>query len=126
MRGPVTERLLLSTPSTVKLLLRGRFPPTAGPEPAPRPPELATPAFNNDKFRTPLAPADIGTSEASFAVKVVGIVGVVASRVTPSSLTSTVVAVPAGKTEISTVAFLFSSTLTCVVPFKPEAAAARL
>ena len=54
MSGPVTDRLLLSTPSTVKLLLRGRCPPTDGPEPTPTPPVLATPASSSDRFSTPL------------------------------------------------------------------------
>src|SRR5512146_615349 len=39
--APVTPMLLSSTPSTVKLLLRGRFPPTAPPVPA-TPPGWAT------------------------------------------------------------------------------------
>src|SRR5205814_10049521 len=51
--GPVTDLLLLSTPSTVKLLLRGRCPPTEGPEPAPMPPLLATPALSRERLSTP-------------------------------------------------------------------------
>ena len=35
IRLPVTALLLLSTPSTVKLLLYGRWPPTDGPTPIP-------------------------------------------------------------------------------------------
>ena len=42
----MTDLLLLSMPSTVKLLLRGRCPPTEGPVPIPRPPPEATPGLN--------------------------------------------------------------------------------
>src|SRR5215472_6254617 len=89
--GPVTERLLLSTPSTVKLLLRGRTPETVGPDPTPTPPLLATPASSRDRLRTPLfpcPPAVIGKSAASLERYVEAIVGVVESTVTPVSLTS--------------------------------------
>src|ERR1700753_281869 len=51
--GPVMPLLLLSTPSIVKLLLRGRWPPTEGPAPTPTPPLLVTPALNSDRFRAP-------------------------------------------------------------------------
>jgi hypothetical protein len=42
--GPVTDLSLLSMPSTVKLLFRGRCPPTEPPVPTPKPPLLDTPA----------------------------------------------------------------------------------
>src|SRR5215469_18121316 len=51
--GPVTPLSLLSVPSIVKLLLRGRCPPTDGPEPAPKPPVLPTPACSSEAFNTP-------------------------------------------------------------------------
>ena len=51
--GPVTLPLLLSIPSIVKLLLRGRWPPTEGPLPAPTEPLVATPDCKSDKFSTP-------------------------------------------------------------------------
>src|SRR5271165_63248 len=110
MSGPVTDKLLLSTPSIVKLLLRGRFPPTDGPEPTPTPPVLATPAFKSDKFRTPLPFEVVGLSVISLATNVVEIVGVVESIVTAVSLTSTVVEVPATAVVILAVAVLLSST----------------
>src|SRR5690349_7853298 len=51
--GPVTSLRLLSTPSMVKLLLRGRCPPTDGPVPTPTPPRLPTPELSSERFRTP-------------------------------------------------------------------------
>ena len=54
--------LLLSTPSMVKLLLRGRWPETEGPVPAPIPPLVATPAFNNERLRTPKPIVAVGRS----------------------------------------------------------------
>ena len=49
----MTSLRLLSTPSIMKLLLRGRWPPTEGPVPTPMPPELATPAPSSDRLSTP-------------------------------------------------------------------------
>src|SRR3954468_19621565 len=60
--GPVTDLLLLSIPSTVKLLLRGRWPPTEGPVPAPTPPLLATPAPKRDRLITPEPTLVVGIS----------------------------------------------------------------
>ena len=51
--APVTDLLLLSTPSTVKLLSRGRCPPTEGPVPSPIALAWVTPGLNNDRFNTP-------------------------------------------------------------------------
>ena len=51
--GPVMDLLLLSIPSIVKLLLRGRCPPTEGPVPTPTAPPVATPACSRDAFITP-------------------------------------------------------------------------
>src|ERR1041385_4328924 len=51
--GPVTALSLLSTPSTTKLLLRGRWPPTEPPVPTPTPPELVTPGASNERLLTP-------------------------------------------------------------------------
>src|ERR1700751_2040794 len=50
---PVTDLLLLSTPSTVKLLSRGRWPPTDGPTPKPIAFAFETPGASIDRFRTP-------------------------------------------------------------------------
>jgi hypothetical protein len=55
-RGPVTVLLLLSTPSTMKLLFIGRWPPTDGPVPCPTPPLLATPELSRDRFSAPKSP----------------------------------------------------------------------
>src|SRR5450432_3614064 len=60
--GPVTLPLLLSMPSIVKLLLRGRCPPTDGPEPRPIAPLEPTPAFNNARLITPEPPDAMGRS----------------------------------------------------------------
>src|SRR5215470_7158411 len=49
-------------PSMVKLLSRGLCPPTEGPDPAPIPPLLATPACSKDRFNTPEPPAAVGKS----------------------------------------------------------------
>src|SRR5690242_21773293 len=51
--GPVTDLSLLSTPSIMKLLLRGRCPPTDGPVPAPTEPLVATPADKSERLITP-------------------------------------------------------------------------
>jgi len=71
-RGPVTLLLLLSIPSTVKLLLRGRWPPMLGPEPAPIAPLLATPELKSERLRIPLGPSVVlGRSAFIFGSKVV-------------------------------------------------------
>src|ERR1700719_1406521 len=71
--GPVTALSLLSTPSIVKLLFLGRWPPIEGPAPTPTPPLVATPELSKDKFSTPLpplVPLVIGRSEISFVSNV--------------------------------------------------------
>src|ERR1019366_9095863 len=107
MRGPVTDKLLFSTPSIVKLLLRGRCPETTGPDPTPTPPELATPAFRRERFNTPLPVEVVGESAISCDSNVVPIVAVVVSIVAAASLTSTVVAVPATLVVMLALATLF-------------------
>src|SRR5204862_7016615 len=64
-RGPVTLLLLLSIPSTVKLLLRGRWPPMLGPEPAPIAPLLATPELKSERLRIRLGPR-VGKGTSAF------------------------------------------------------------
>src|ERR1043165_7434976 len=92
--GPVTDLLLLSTPSIVKLLLRGRCPPTDGPAPAPTPPLLATPEPNSDRFSTPLPTVADGRSELKRSSKVFDTVAVVVSSATATPETSTCVVAP--------------------------------
>src|SRR5579872_2992919 len=65
MRAPVTDLLLLSTPSTVKLLSRGRCPPTDGPVPRPMEFAFVTPGLNIDRFKTP-PPCPLEVSPKSF------------------------------------------------------------
>ena len=110
--GPVMSFRLLSVPSTMKLLFRGRWPPTEGPVPAPTPPELATPAPNKDRFRYPPAGlAATGRSDASRLAKMFAICAVLVSINAAESTTSTdSVAVPTESVTLA-VAVLFSSTL---------------
>src|SRR5690349_12847889 len=51
--GPVVTLLLLSIPSTVKLLFRGRCPPMEGPLPTPTAPLVETPALSRERLITP-------------------------------------------------------------------------
>ena len=53
--GPVTSWRLLSTPSMLKLLFVGRWPPTDGPVPYPMPPLCVTPGASRLKFKTPVS-----------------------------------------------------------------------
>src|SRR5277367_3539893 len=78
--GPVTLLLLLSTPSMVKLLLRGLWPPTEGPVPAPTPPLVATPDPSKERLRTPKPTDAVGKSANCLASKVVLSCAVVVSR----------------------------------------------
>src|SRR5439155_1138087 len=48
--GPVIVLLLLSTPSIMKSLFVGRWPPIEGPVPWPIPPLLAIPALSSDRL----------------------------------------------------------------------------
>src|SRR6202158_163524 len=94
-RGPVTLLLLLSIPVTEKLLLRGRWPPILGPEPAPMPPLLATPELKRERLRIPLGPRVVlGRSAFIFGSKVVASVEVVVSSGSATPDTSTVVTAP--------------------------------
>src|SRR5262249_915016 len=75
--------------SIVLLFSRGRWPPTDGPEPAPIPPELATPAPSRARFNTPPVELDaIGKSDDSREEYVVVIWPVVVSSGTTASVTS--------------------------------------
>src|SRR5690242_15929838 len=91
-RGPVTFLLLLSIPSTVKLLLRGRCPPTDGPLPAPDAPLVETPELRSDRLITPEPVAVIGRSAIWRDPKVVPTWAVVVSITLGPPLTSTAVA----------------------------------
>ena len=90
-RGPVTLLLLLSTPSIVKLLLRGRCPPTDGPVPAPMAPLEDTPDVYRARFRTPEPPLVVGRSANCCASNVLCTCAVVVSMVTDEPVTSTTV-----------------------------------
>src|SRR5580704_8241285 len=116
MSGPVTALLLLSIPSMVKLLLRGRCPPMDGPMPIPIPPEEATPGLRSDAFKTPkpVDPPDEvdGRSDSSVLLKACVKFVLVVSRTTPASAeTSTVVFAPTVRVTLE-VAVLLSSTAT--------------
>src|SRR2546430_9471074 len=65
--GPVTETSLLSTPSTTKLLLRGRLPPMAPPTPATPPDWLVGPNCSIDRFNALPGTTGSANSEASRA-----------------------------------------------------------
>src|SRR6202030_2506393 len=108
--GPVTDLLLLSTPSMLKLLLRGRWPPMDGPVPAPTPPPVATPALKRERFRTPPVTAETGRSDASFWSKVVLICAVVVSKAGAAPETSMEVAAPLISRVICNVLVLFNSS----------------
>src|SRR2546421_6417516 len=88
-KGPVTLLLLLSIPSTVKLLLRGRWPPMLGPEPAPIAPLLATPELKSERLRIPLGPSVVlRRSAVVLGPKVFGSVEVVLSSASTMQVTS--------------------------------------
>src|SRR5690242_10332999 len=110
--GPVTDLLLLSIPSIVKLLLRGRCPPTEGPVPAPTPPLLATPELNSERLITPSPIDAVGRSAAAFVSKVFVTCAVVVSIETADSCTSTEAETCPTCKVIFAVAILFSSTPT--------------
>ena len=110
-KGPVTPLLLLSTPSTVKLLLRGRWPPTDGPVPAPTPPLLATPEPSSERFSTPKPMLDVGRSATALALNVFCTCAVVVSMAVAASCTSTEVATWPTCKLIFAVTVLLSSTV---------------
>src|SRR3981081_4424504 len=110
--GPVTLLLLLSIPSTVKLLLRGRWPPTLGPEPAPIAPLLATPELKRERLRIPLAPRVVlGRSAFIFGSKVVASVELAVSSASATPETSTVVTAPLISKVIDRDLVMLSSTV---------------
>ena len=88
--GPVTLPLLLSIPSTVKLLLRGRCPPTDGPAPRPTAPLEPTPAFNSERLITPLPPEALGRSARLAVANEVCTLAVVVSIAAAAAVTSTI------------------------------------
>src|SRR5690242_21514715 len=77
-------------PSIVKLLLRGRCPPIAGPAPAPTPPLEATPGLNSEAFSTP-RPTDVvgSTLSSRFSNVCVRLVVVVSKGTAATAETST-------------------------------------
>src|SRR5450432_1906668 len=110
--GPVTLPLLLSMPSMVKLLLRGRCPPTEGPEPRPTAPPVPTPAFSSERLITPLPPEAMGRSPMLAAVNEVCTEAVVVSMVAPEAETSTVSTLVPTSSLTLLVEVLLSSTAT--------------
>src|SRR5271170_3290868 len=124
--GPVTALLLLSIPSIVKLLLRGRWPPTEGPVPSPTAPPVAIPAWSSDAFMTPDPPDTMGRFASCCAVYVFCSWAVVVSITAPSAETSTVCVDCPTWSEMFAVTTWFSVTST---PFnsdlvKPDAVTA--
>src|SRR5205807_3421983 len=93
-RGPVTLVSLLSTPSMVKLLLRGLCPPTEGPVPTPTPPLVVTPAASKERFKTPLPAVAEGKSSTNCEVKSLVTCAVVVSRACAAPDTSIVFDTP--------------------------------
>src|ERR1700739_425955 len=108
--GPVTALSLLSTPSMVKLLFLGRWPPMLGPVPAPIPPPVATPALKSERFRTPPVTDDTGRSAASFWSKVLAIWAVDVSKAGAAPETSMDMAVPLISRVICSELVLFNSS----------------
>src|SRR5450432_1139065 len=110
--GPVTPPLLLSIPSMVKLLLRGRCPPTDGPAPKPMAPLEPTPAFSSERLITPLPPDAMGRSPMLTDVNEVCTEAVVVSMVAPEAETSTVSTLVPTSSLTLLVEVLLSSTAT--------------
>src|ERR1700678_1816237 len=108
--GPVTLLSWLSTPSMVKLLLLGRWPPTDGPVPMPTPPEEATPGLNSETFNTPRPMVGVGRTLNSSVPKVWVRLAVVVSSAPPASAeTSTLLCVLDTEREKTAVDALFRS-----------------
>src|ERR1017187_1812482 len=110
--GPVALPLLLSMPSMVKLLLRGRCPPTDGPEPRPMAPLEPTPAFSSDRLITPLPPDAIGRSAMEALENAVCTAAVVVSIVAAAAETSTVSTLAPTSSLTLVVAIAFNATVT--------------
>src|SRR6266436_3486410 len=88
---PVTPRLLSSTPSTVKLLSRGRVPPTDPPTPVTPPGMATTLGAKTARFRgLPLSVPDALGSCTSVALKLLFSVADVVCTATVPATTSTV------------------------------------
>src|SRR6185437_7102012 len=109
-RGPVMLLLLLSIPSTVKLLLRGRCPPTDGPVPTPTEPLVATPAFSRERLIIPEPWAPIGRSCSWRVSKLFYICAFVVSMLAAAADTSTLVAAVPTASVTFRVEILFNST----------------
>src|SRR5215472_10973576 len=113
--GPVTLLLLLSTPSIVKLLSRGLWPPTDGPVPAPTPPLVLTPDCSKDRFKTPSPCPVTGKSVVIFVSYVLSICALVVLISGAAPDTSTVMDV-APTSRVTVIEFdLFSSTAKFVI-----------
>ncbi len=109
--GPVTLPLLLSMPSMVKLLLRGRCPPTDGPVPSPTAPLEPTPALSSDRLMIPLVP-ESGRSDIEVLVNDVCTEAVVVSMVAAEAETSTVSTLVPTSSLILVVAVLLRAMVT--------------
>src|SRR5882762_9595230 len=99
----------------VKLLLRGRCPPTEGPEPTPTPPLVATPELKSERFNTPLPFGEEGKSAICCPSYVLDSCAVVVSSVCAIPETSTVVTAPLISRVIGSVLVLLSSTLNPLI-----------
>src|SRR5947209_1795739 len=100
-------------PSMVKLLFRGRCPPTDGPLPTPTPPLLATPEPRRERFRTPpLGLAELGNSAASCEEYVLVTWDVVVSMMAAAVETSTLLDTVPTCMERFTVLVTFRATAT--------------
>src|ERR1035441_2168519 len=113
----------------LKLLLRGRWPPTDGPLPPPAPPLLPTPPPRSERFSTPLLPFDVlGSSAAICALKVLATCEVeVSIEAAVSEISTTVDTLPTCILMLTVVILLSSmATLSKVLVLNPEADAVML
>ncbi len=126
--GPVTLPLLLSMPSTMKLLSRGRCPATDGPVPTPTPPLVVTPAFRSERLRTPEPVEAEGKSITSLVSKEFETWAVVVSTAGAAAETSTVSVLAPTCSVTFAVPTRFNSTLTSftLTALKPEAVTVRV
>src|ERR1017187_4174152 len=113
--GPVTLPLLLSMPSMVKLLLRGRCPPTDGPAPRPIAPLVPTPAFRSARLSTPYPPDTLGSSDMALSWKVFCTEAVVVSIEAAEAETSTVSTLVPTSSFTLLVAVWFNATPTPLI-----------
>src|SRR5579884_664777 len=123
--------LLLSTPSIMKLLFMGRWPPTEGPVPWPTPPLLATPELSRESCNAPKFPwafSMMGRLTIWLDSNELPTWAVVVSIAAAASLTSTVALTLPIWSVTFAVSVLFSSTLRLLIAAfaKPDALAVRL